>query len=467
MIVVIVICLRVFSRVKTEYPMPDSRRRRRNKRLPEEPVEVTIESLSAEGRGIAHVEKRTVFIDQALPGEQVEFVYTRLTSKTAEGKVTRVIKPSPDRVEARCEVFGTCGGCSLQHMTMRAQLLNKQNTLVNQLQHIGKVAPLRIFGAVTGPEWNYRQKARLGVRYVAKKNKVLVGFRERNSSFITDMSRCEILHQDVGSIIGDLSACIGEMQLKQHIPQIEVAAGDNQVVLVFRHLKPLPEPDKKVLRDFALKHNLVIYLQAGTPEDLELLYPDSVEPLFYELPGYNLRIEFQPSDFTQVNAEINRGMIDMALNFLNLNENDRVLDLFCGLGNFSLPIATRCAHVTGVEGSDAMVNKARENAAGNNIDNIEFIRTDLYGDELGLEPWMKKSYSKILLDPPRSGADAVMRFIGKMKAEIIVYVSCHPATLARDANYLVNQLGYKLSHAGILNMFPHTAHVESMAVFER
>ena len=445
--------------------MSDKRRRRRKQRLPDEPVQAEIESLSAEGRGIVHVDDRIVFVDQALAGETVVFKYTKLSKNIAEGRTIEVLKASPDRVEPKCKAFEMCGGCSLQHMDTASQLSLKQQAFLDHLEHIGKVKAENILPPLTGPLWGYRHKARLGVRYVAKKDKILVGFRERSSSFITDTQRCEILHPSVGGIITELAECIARMAIRERIPQIEVAVGDNQTVLVFRHLDPMPEADRAILSEFAAEHDLVVYLQAGSPDELEALYPVKPEALYYELPNYEVRVEFQPSDFTQVNPEINRNMLDRAIDFLQLNENDQVLDLFCGLGNFSLPMARRCAQVTAVEGSQVMVVKGRENAAKNNIDNIEFHMADLYSDEIASAPWLKKKYSKILLDPPRSGADAVLKYLARMGAERIVYVSCHPATLARDAGVLVNEMGYTLTDAGIMDMFPHTSHVESIAVF--
>jgi 23S rRNA (uracil1939-C5)-methyltransferase len=445
--------------------MTASRRRRRKNRLPEELVEVHIEGLSAEGRGIAHVDDRTVFIDQALEDERVLFKYTRLTKKIAEGRAVEILQASSDRVTPKCTAFEMCGGCSLQHMSPDAQLELKQKAFLEHLEHIAGVTPRNILSPITGPVWSYRYKARLGVRYVHKKEKVLVGFRERSSSFITDTERCEILHHKVGEIITELSECIGRMELKRQIPQIEVAVGDNQTVLVFRHLEPLPESDRELLRELALKHGVVIYLQAGGPDELEALWPESPEVLFYELPEQDIRIEFQPADFTQVNPVINRKMLGKTIDFLQLGKNDQVLDLFCGLGNFSLPMAKSCAHVTAVEGSLAMVKKGRDNAVRNNIENVEFVHADLYSDDIASAPWLKKKYNKILLDPPRSGADAVLKYLRRMEAETIVYVSCHPATLARDAGVLVKELGYRLTDAGIMDMFPHTTHVESMAVF--
>ena len=442
------------------------RRRRRKKRLPEEPVEVMIESLSDEGRGVAHVDGRAVFIDQALAGERVRFCYTRLTSKIAEGRVVEVIEASPHRVEPKCSAYQRCGGCSLQHMDSRAQIMLKQEALLKQLRQIGGVEPGQLLEPLCADIWGYRNKARLGVRYVAKKDKVLVGFRERGSSFITETERCEILHPGVGHIIEALSGAISSLELKRHIPQIEVAVGEQQTVLVFRHLEPVSEHDRAILTALAQQHGLTIMLQAGSPDELESLWPPVTEPLYYRIEAFDVRIEFQPADFTQVNSAINRGMIRRAIDFLQLDENDSVLDLFSGLGNFTLPIARRCAHVTAVEGSLAMVNKARSNAALNAITNASFHFADLYSDEIRDTQWVKQGYNKILLDPPRSGAAAVLDYLNKMKAERIVYISCHPATLARDAGVLVNKLGYRLTHAGVMDMFPHTAHVESIAVFE-
>ncbi len=466
--------------------MSAKRTRRRKKRLPEECVEVEITGMSNEGRGIAHIDDRIVFVDQALPGERVLFKYTRLTKNIAEGSAVEVLTASDLRVEPKCEAFKMCGGCSLQHMSSATQIELKQAMLFNQLDHLG-VTAAEIIEPLLGPEYGYRHKARLGVRYVHKKEKVLVGFRERNSGFLTDTSRCEVLHPSVGEHLQEIADCINQLQEKRSIPQIEVAVGDNQTVLVFRHLEPLPESDRQLLSELCKTHSYVAYLQAGKPDDLELLYPQQVEPLYYMLPVTGLpvtglpvaglpvtddavdaiRIEFQASDFTQVNPEINKRMVANAIDYLGLNKNDRVLDLFSGLGNFSLAMAVRCDHVTAVEGSLAMVKKARENAALNSIENAEFIYADLYSDEVLTAPWLKQKYDKILLDPPRSGAAAILPALKKMQASIIVYVSCHPSTLARDAAVLVDELGYKLSRAGIMNMFPHTGHVESIAVFEK
>ena len=442
-------------------------KRRRKKRLPVEPVEATIETLSDEGRGIAHIDSRAVFIEQALVGERVRFRYTRLTNKIAEGRSVEILHASTDRVTPKCSAFGRCGGCSLQHMDPDAQIVLKQDSLLKQLRYVGHVEPVNVLQPITGQAWGYRRKARLGVRYVAKKDRVLVGFRERGSSFITETDVCEILHPDVGQLIKQLAECISQLELKSQIPQIEVAAGDNQSVLVFRHLTLMPAGDRKKLIALAKEHGLVIMLQAGSPDALELLWPEAAGPLVYDLRDYNISIEFEPTDFTQVNNEVNHKMIRLAIDLLHPARDDHVLDLFSGLGNFTLPLATQCAQVTGIEGSQSMVTKARANAERNGIVNASFHYADLYSDDVGEAAWIKRPYDKVLLDPPRSGAANILEHINKMKARRIVYVSCHPATLARDANVIVNEMGYTLTDAGIMDMFPHTAHVESIAVFDK
>jgi len=402
--------------------MSTKRGRRRKKRLPEEAVEVEISAMSSEGRGIAHVDDVTVFIDQALPGERVLFKYTRLSKKIAEGRAVEILRASELRVEPKCQAA--------------AQIELKQAMLFDQLKH-NNVTPEEILPPLLGPEYGYRTKARLGVRYVHKKEKVLVGFRERNASFITETTRCEVLHASVGELIDELAQCIDQLEEKRSIAQIEVAVGDNQTVLVFRHLEELCEQDRKILADFCDTHSLVCYLQAGKPDALELLTPAQAETLYYHLPvdesGNEIKIEFQPSDFTQVNPEINKRMVLNAIDYLDLKESDVVLDLFSGLGNFSLAMAKHCQQVTAVEGSLVMVQKARDNASLNGVTNAEFIYADLYSDETLSAPWLKQKYDKILLDPPRSGAAEILSSLKKMQASKIVYVSCHPATLARDA----------------------------------
>ncbi|HEY9052876.1 MAG TPA: 23S rRNA (uracil(1939)-C(5))-methyltransferase RlmD, partial [Gammaproteobacteria bacterium] len=345
-----------------------------------------------------------------------------------------------------------------------AQIMAKQQTLLNHLQHIAHTQADTVLPPLRGPVYGYRHKARLGVRYVAKKGKVLVGFREKTSGWLAELESCKVLHPSVGERLSQLGELIMGMDAKQTIPQIEVAVSDDITSLVFRHLEDLSDADKEKLCDFAEAENLHIYLQPGGEDSVHPLWPAQPEPLFYELKEHNVRIEFAPSDFTQVNPDINQQMVTRALDFLQLNENDKVLDLFCGLGNFTLPIARHAGQVIGVEGSESMVVKARANARLNNISNAEFHAADLSADLTGY-PWLNQHYDKILLDPPRSGAMEMLKHLGKLGAKRIVYVSCHPATLARDANVLVNEFGYKLEAAGVMDMFPHTAHVESIAVF--
>ncbi len=447
--------------------MAKNKRRHRGQRLPVELVEAQISALSAEGRGITHINDQVVFVDLALAGERVKFKYTTKIAKYAEGVAVEILQTSTDRIPPVCAAFERCGGCSLQHMSAVAQIALKQKMLLDQLEHVGKVKPQRVLEPLLGPQTAYRHKARLGVRFVVKKDKVLIGFRERGGRFLTDMACCEVLHESVGKNLEAMSQCLYQLHARQSIAQIEVAIGDNQAVLVFRHLQPLDEHDRCLLIQFCQQHNLVAYLQAGPPTELEPLWPEKPEPLFYRLNDFNIKIEFQPSDFTQVNPVINQQMVRLAVTRLQLDKTDKVLDLFSGLGNFSLAMASHCASVTAVEGSLLMVQKARDNAKLNNIKNTEFIFADLYSEEALTALWTKQHYNKILLDPPRSGAVAILPLLKKMQAEIIVYVSCHPSTLARDAGMLVNTLGYTLLEAGIMDMFPHTAHVESIAIFGR
>ncbi len=442
-------------------------KKRRHQRLPAEPVEVQITGLSTEGRGITHIDGRTVFVDLALQGERVKCKYTARTAKYAEAVAVEILQASPDRVEPACAAFARCGGCRLQHMSSTAQLSLKQKMLFDQLEHIGQVKPQHTLEPLTGPTFAYRYKARLGVRYVEKKDKVLVGFRERGGRYLTDMDACDVLHEKVGKNIRAISDCLYRCHARRSIAQIEVAMGDEQAVMVFRHLEPLDSHDRKLLTDLSQSLAITFYLQAGKPTELEALWPKEPPALFYSLPDHDVKITFQPADFTQVNPVINRKMVTLALHYLQLKAEDKVLDLFSGLGNFSLSMARQCASVTAVEGSLEMVKKARDNARLNNIENVEFIFADLYNEAIKQMPWIKRQYNKILLDPPRSGATAILPLLKKMRAEIIVYVSCHPATLARDAGVLVNELGYTLKQTGIMDMFPHTAHVESIAIFCR
>lgn len=426
---------------------------------------VDITALSHEGRGVAHLDGKTVFIEGALPGEKVTFSYTKKHRHFDEGRVTEILTTSPERVTPRCPHYGVCGGCSQQHFSHELQIQNKQNVLLDSLQHIGKVTPQTILLPLLGPQWAYRYKARLGVKYVEKKQKLLIGFREKQGRYLADLTRCEVLHPAVGEHLEALRELIANLENYRHIPQVEVAIGDEDVALVLRHMVPLSFQDLEKLKQFAVAKNFKIYLQPAGPESVTLLAPEGSDPdLFYRLPEFDLTLYFHPLDFTQVNPAINRQLVSMALRLLELNGNDRVIDFFCGLGNFTLPMARFAQHVVGVEGSGAMVQRAAFNAEKNHITNVSFYAANLMEPAAG-KPWYAK-YNKILLDPPRTGAiELIQQF--PFTAERVVYVSCNPATLARDAACLVQQHGYQLKSAGILDMFPQTSHVESIAVFEK
>lgn len=444
---------------------------RRRKKLPQQPVFAKIESLSHEGRGIAHVEGKTVFVNGALPGEDALFQYKKQRPKYNEAHALEITNPAAERIDAKCQFFGLCGGCSLQHMQHDFQIEHKQSVLMEQLAHIGKVKPKSVIPPLIGPQWGYRRKARLGVKYVEKKGKVLVGFREKYSPFVADMNSCEVLHPSVGSLIEPLQCLITEISLIKQIPQIEVAVGDEETVLIFRHLADLTDEDKETLKLFAEHHQVGIFLQSGGLDSVMPLEGSAQKQLSYSLPEYDLTMNFLPMDFTQVNTEINRAMVPRALELLEVNSEDRVLDLFCGIGNFTLPLARNAANVLGIEGEHSLVERAKQNAELNNIFNVEFRVIDLAKDQMLEdilnEDFLKGGFNKLLLDPARNGAREVIEKINLKPVEKIVYVSCNPSTLARDAGILVNDKGFKLEQAGIMDMFPHTTHVESIAVFSR
>jgi 23S rRNA (uracil1939-C5)-methyltransferase len=441
-----------------------SRKRRRNK-LPAEPVEAVIESLNHDGRGVAHVEEKAVFIYGGLPGEKVRFRYLKRKRSYDEGSVVEVLTASPKRVEPRCEQFGICGGCSLQHMDSTSQIEAKQQVLLENLEHIGKVAAERVLPPLTGEAWGYRRKARLGAKFVDKHGKVFVGFRERGTSFITDTAHCDILHPKVGTILDKLGSLIDDLSINNKVPQVEMSMGDEVCVLIFRIMEPITESDRQKLGAFGQQHDLHIYIQEGGPETIRPLEGIPAQ-LSYKLPDFDLELEFLPSDFTQVNSDINRKMLNLTMELLDPKADEKVLDLFCGVGNFTLPLARLAQQVTGVEGDAGLVSRARENAERNGLNNVNFHVANLY-ESLEEENWLKESFDKVLLDPPRSGAAEILEYLPKMGAKRIVYVSCYPGTLARDAGILVNQLGYKLKAAGVMDMFPHTGHVESIALFEK
>lgn len=440
--------------------------RRRRKKIPEEPVETDIESLSHDGRGIARIDGKTTFIDNALPGERVVFQYSWTRRKFDEGRTVEVLAANPDRVEPPCAHTRICGGCSLQHLDPAVQIQRKQDTLAEQLEHFGGIQPERWLDPLTGPVTGYRGKARLGVKYVDGRGTALVGFREKRNSFVADIQACEVLVPELGHSLMALRELINGLETRRRIPQIEVASGDDALALVFRHLDPLPEGDAQQLAAFCGERGWHCYLQPGNESTVHRIWPEQGEErLYYRHPASELELAFHPLDFTQVNAAINRAMVPRALELLDIQAGHRVLDLFCGLGNFTLPLARRAAHVTGVEGSQAMVERGYENARRNGLDNLDFHACDLSG-ELDGQDWAAQSFDRILIDPPRTGALEVVRVLPRFGADRLVYVSCNPATLARDAGELIGH-GYCLEAAGVMDMFPHTTHVESMAVFRR
>jgi len=438
-------------------------------KLPTEPFTVDIDNLTHEGQGVARRDGKAVFVEGALPGEEVRCVYTNRRSRRDEARTVEILQAAPERVEPRCAHFGVCGGCALQHLQPESQLVIKQRWLLDSLTHIGKVEPTQLLEPMTGPLWGYRRRARLGVKSVAKKGRVLVGFRERHSPYVADLRRCEVLDERIGGLLEELATLIDGLSIRDRLPQIEVAGGDTMMGLNFRVLAPPNTADLAQLQAFGERHSFTLYLQPGGPDSVQLLDFSPLPPrgkLNYRLPEFDLNLEFQPWHFIQVNAAINRQLVQRASEFLALEPGSRVLDLFCGLGNFTLALARQAGSVVGVEGDASLVEWARRNAALNGITNVQFHAADLVSDLAG-QPWMQGGYDRILLDPPRSGALEMIPQIAALGARRVVYVSCHPATLARDVGELVHRFGYRLERAGVLDMFPHTAHVESMAVLVR
>jgi len=438
-------------------------KRAKHKIIPE--ITLHIHGLSHDGRGIGTVDGKTFFVSGALPGEEVICKVWRSHRRFNEAKTLQVLQASPHRITPGCPHFGTCGGCTLQHLDPEQQLIIKQQALLEQLKHFGKVIPEEILPPISGQLWGYRKKARLGVRYVIKKEKLLVGFREVQSNYLADLAVCPVLHPSVGTKLTALSELIASLTQFEHIPQVEVAISDNVSALIFRHLAPLSEDDIYKLKQFGEFHHLHIYLQPNPPTEVHKIWPqqDSFN-LSYRLPKFDITIQFPPQAFTQVNSEINHLMIDQALSLLALSPTDKVLDLFCGLGNFTLPMAKQANSVVGVEASVAMVKFAIYNAEQNNLFNTTFYTSNLMAP-VTEEPWYAQNFNKILLDPPRSGAKEILSCFSQWQADRVVYVSCNPSTLARDSFTLVHELGYQLKKTGIINMFPQTSHVEAIALF--
>ncbi|MGV8931032.1 MAG: 23S rRNA (uracil(1939)-C(5))-methyltransferase RlmD [Luteimonas sp.] len=434
-------------------------------RLDQTPFPAEILALTHDGRGVARrADGKAVFVSGALPGEHVMARQTARSRSFDEAITLEVLTASPDRVEPRCPHFGTCGGCALQHLDTSKQILAKQRVLQENLERIGHVTPKTMLPPLTDAAWGYRRKGRFSVRRVDKKGKTLVGFRERDPRYVADLSICHTVIPQIGERIQALAALVDSLDGRGDIPQIEFNAGDDTIALVFRHLQPLSEGDCAALTAFAQEQAMAIFLQPGGVDSVQPLWPQD-PPLTFRLPAWNLELKFRPLDFIQVNAGLNQKMITRTLEMLDVQPGERVLDLFCGLGNFTLPLARVAREVVGVEGDSGLVARARENAVHNELSNAQFYSADLAQDLSG-HAWMRAGFDKLLLDPPRSGADGVLRQLPLKGLKRIVYVSCHPASLARDAGYLVNERGWKLRSAGVMDMFPQTAHVESIALFE-
>lgn len=429
---------------------------------------VVVESLDHEGRGIAHADGKVIFIEGALTGERVTYSSYRKKSSYEQAKVEQILKQSFMRVQPKCTVFGVCGGCSMQHLEPRAQVAVKQRVLEDNLQRIGKVKPEVVLPPIYGQAWAYRQRARLSVRHVLKKEKTLVGFREQNGKYVADMQHCEILTPKIASLLPLLGELNERFARRDIIPQIEVAVGEHVDVLVLRILDALTPSDEALVKEFADKHHVQFWTQTKGPETVAPFYPLDAPKLSYSLPEFGITMPFAPTEFTQVNSDMNRLMVSRAIRLLDPRPHERIVDFFCGLGNFTLPIARSGAQVLGVEGSDALVKRARQNAESNGLSaNATFQMMNLFEmDEFVLAKAGR--FDKWLVDPPRDGAIELMRSITPETApKRIVYVSCSPSTLARDAEVLVHAKGYTLKAAGVMNMFPQTSHVESIAVFEQ
>lgn len=426
---------------------------------------VLVESLDQEGRGVAHMDGKVIFIEGALPGEVVEFASYQRKPKYEFAEARRIVRPSASRVIPRCRYFGVCGGCSMQHLEPRAQVAAKQRVLEENLARIGKVNAVTMLSPIHGPDWEYRYRARFSARYVAKKG-ALVGFRERHSSFVADMKTCEVVPARISAMLDPLRQLIASLSIRERLPQIELAIGDAVDVLVLRVLEPPDAFDEDKLRRFAVAHRVQLFLQPKGPDSMYSFFPTDAPQLQYRIPDFDLTFPFNPADFTQVNPEINRALVRRAITLLDPQPGDHIGDFFCGLGNFSLAIARSGARVTGIEGNSALLQRARENAVRNGLESsCRFVERDLFA--ITAEDWSSLApFERILIDPPRDGAVELVKALGASPPARIVYVSCNPATLARDAGVLVSSHGYRLVAAGVVNMFPHTSHVESIALFE-
>ncbi len=430
-----------------------------------------VTGLTLEGAGVLHPEGKRVLVPDALPGEEVDYLVTRRRPKYDEGRLLAVVTPSPDRVVPPCEYFGRCGGCALQHLAPAAQLAAKEATLLESLARIGGVAPRRVLPPVAGATLGYRRRVRFAARDVAGKGRVLVGFHERERPYVMDMGHCATAHPAIAALLGPLSALAGSLSFRHRLPQFELTAADNALAVVVRALLEPTPADRARLAAFAAEHStpalpLRLFLLAGAGHVLEPLGDPAAEPLYYALPAYGLRFAFGPTDFIQVHAGVNEAMVDRALAELGATPADAVLDAFAGIGNFSLPVARRAARVVALEGAGPAVDWARRNAAAAGLGNVTCVVADLAG-EGAAGAWTRERFRLAILDPPRAGARELLAPLAGTGVERLVYVSCHPGTLARDAGILATDHGFVLEAAGVLDMFPQTSHVESMAVFAR
>lgn len=438
---------------------------RRRRRLPDEPVELEIEDLSHDGRGVGRNDEKVTFVHRALPGERVLARLVGRNRRFDEAITLAVERASKERVEPGCPWFERCGGCALQHLDHAAQLTWKQRRLAANFQRIGRVEPDAWLEPIAAEPWHYRRRARLSVRHVPGKGRVLVGFREVGGRFVAEIEDCRVLHPAFADRLMSLSALIGRLSISDRIPQIECAAGDQSAAIVIRHLEPLATADRSALIEWSESTNIAVWLQSGGPETVRRLWPET-HRLSYRLDAFGLEFEFHPQQFVQVNRAVNAELTRRAVELMAPERHERILDLFCGLGNFSLPLATRAGEVVGVELAADLVESARANARRNGLDNLCFAAADLQQDA-DAPDCIAQDFDGVLIDPPRSGAIEVLERVAATGARRIVYVSCDPATLARDAEVLTHRHGYRLRAAGIADMFPHTAHVESLALFVR
>lgn len=429
-------------------------------------IAVTVEALDEVGCGRVRTNDQTLLVDGVLPGERVLVRPRRGRRQRHRADLIEVLVAARERIDPVCAHFGTCGGCALQHMPSHAQIELKQRHLLRTLDEQGDVRPRALLEPLAGDGTGYRRRARLGVKYVPGKGGTLVGFREKDSAKVAELEACAVLDARIGDAIGELRGVLDALEIRHRIPQLEVAMGDRDTALVLRHLEPLPGHDRAILVAFARQRGWQLHLQPGGPQSIEPLWPEKPAPLRYALPEFGLELEFLPTDFIQVNSAMNRALVRAAVHHLDVRPTSRVLDLFCGIGNFTLAAARRAAEVTGVEGDRGLVSRARVNAHHNRIDNANFVADDLSDFDVS-RAWWRTRWDRLILDPPRTGAERVVKSLHGHLPERIVYVSCNPETLARDARDLVHGHGYQLARAGVVDMFPHTKRCEAMAVFER